>query len=372
MKSWSIPFARVMGVNVRLHMAFLLLLLFVWMSEWERYGPATASRGLALTAVILFSVFIHELAHLVISARAGVRPRMVILLPIGGISIAEQLPASGHEVHELRHEVRIALAGPLANLLLAAIGVAVISVAAPAVKLWQPPFILLGNLPSSFVWVNIALAVINLLPAYPLDGGRILRALFARDQDFLTATRRAVNWGNLFVLLLLFGGLWNRWFMLTGFFLFIAAQFEERTVLFHSVLESVKMDEIMLTDFSTLSPADTLEDALSKAVHTLQDDFPVVRGTEMVGVVSRQKILQALRAGGNAFVQSVMNRAFEIAGRQDSLASAFRKLTTRGLTIIPVVDQERLVGIVTLQNLMHSMGVLAESRRLRRQTQDSA
>jgi CBS domain-containing protein len=173
------------------------------------------------------------------------------------------------------------------------------------------------------------------------------------------------------VLLLLFGGLWNRWLMLTGFFLFIAAQFEERTVLFHSVLENVRMEEIMLTDFSTLSPADTLEDALSKAVHTLQDDFPVVRGTEMVGVVSRQKILQAFRAGGNAYVQSVMNRAFDIAGREDSLASAFRKLTSRGLTIIPVVEQERLVGIVTLQNLMHSMGLLAESRRLRKQIQDA-
>jgi Zn-dependent protease/CBS domain-containing protein len=369
MRSWSIPLARVLGVNLRLHMAFLLLLLFIWMSEWEHYGPATASRGLALTIIILFSVLVHELAHLLVANKMGVRARAVILLPIGGISIAERLPAS--ERYEVHHETRIALAGPAANLLLALIAIAGSYLFAPNTPLWNRPFILLGNLPSSFVWVNLALAAVNLLPAYPLDGGRILRAIFAREQDFVTATRRAVNWGNLFVLLLLFGGLWNRWFMLTGLFLFIAAQFEERTVLFHSVLESVRMDEIMLTDFSTLSPADTLEDALSKAVHSLQDDFPVVRGTEMVGVVTRQKILHALRAGGNAYVQSVMNRAFEISGRQDSLASAFRKLTTRGLTIIPVVEQERLVGIVTLQNLMHSMGVLAESRRLRRQTEDA-
>lgn len=371
MRTWSIPFGRVLDVNVRLHMAFLLLLLFIWTSEWERYGAATASRGLVLTVIILISVIIHETAHIVMARKNGIRPRAVILLPIGGISIAERLPATEQAFGDLRQETRIALAGPLANLLLALLAILATWLFAPAVSLWRPPFILLGNLPSSFVWVNIALAVVNLLPAYPLDGGRILRALFARDQDFLSATRRAVNWGNLFVLLLLFGGIWNRWFMLTGLFLFIAAQFEERTVLFHSVLESVRMEEIMLTDFSTLSPADTLEDALSKAVHTLQDDFPVVRGTEMVGVVSRQKILQAFRAGGNAYVQSVMNRAFEIAGREDSLASAFRKLTTRGLTIIPVVEQERLVGIVTLQNLMHSMGVLAESRRLRKQLQDA-
>src|SRR5262249_10637161 len=239
MRSWSIPFAYVLGVSVRLHLAFLLLLLFIWMSEWEHYGASTASRGLALTAIILISVFIHELAHIVVAQRSGIRPRAVILLPIGGVSIAERLPSLEQQMHELRHEARVALAGPLANFLLAVIAVIGIALFAPGVKLWRPPFILLGNLPSSFVWVNLALAAVNLLPAYPLDGGRILRALFARDQDFVAATRRAVNWGNLFVLLLLFGGLWNRWFMLTGFFLFIAAQFEERTVLFHSVLENV-------------------------------------------------------------------------------------------------------------------------------------
>jgi CBS domain-containing protein len=184
------------------------------------------------------------------------------------------------------------------------------------------------------------------------------------------ATRRAVNIGNVFVVLLMFCGMWNTWLLLAGFFLFVGAQLEERTVLFQSVLENVRMEEVMLTEFSTLSPADTLEDALTKAVHTLQDDFPVVRGTDMVGVVSRQKILQALREEGNAYVQSIMNRAYEIAGRSDTLASAFRKITSRSLTIIPVVDQERLVGIVTLQNLMHSMSVLAESKKLRRSSEE--
>src|SRR5213075_2430178 len=163
--------------------------------------------------------------------------------------------------------------------------------------------------------------------------------------DHDAATRRAVNFGNLFAVLLMFAGLWDYWFMLAGFFLFLASQMEERTLLFQSVLESVSMEEVMLTDFSTLSPADTLEDALSKAVHTLQDDFPVVRGDDMVGVVTRKKILESLRFDGNAYVQAVMSKGYEIADKRESLASAFRKLTARGLTIIPVVDQERLVGI---------------------------
>ncbi len=122
----------------------------------------------------------------------------------------------------------------------------------------------------------------------------------------------------------------------------------------------------MLTEFSTLSPADTLEDALYKSIHSLQDDFPVVRSGDLVGVITRQRIVDALRSNGNGFVQSAMTSAFEIGNRKETLSSAFRKLSARGLTLIPVVDGERLVGIVTLQNLMHSMGLLAERRRLDR------
>jgi CBS domain-containing protein len=126
------------------------------------------------------------------------------------------------------------------------------------------------------------------------------------------------------------------------------------------------MEDVMLTQFSILSPADTLEDALSKAVHTLQDDFPVVRGMEMVGVINKTRIVDALRRGGNGYVQPAMVRSFDVARRTDSLADAFRKLHGRGLSMIPVVDTGRLVGIVTLQNLTHSIALLAESRRLKR------
>jgi len=194
------------------------------------------------------------------------------------------------------------------------------------------------------------------------------------------ATRRAVSIGNSLATVLILAGMlqymqWNNpdgaWLSLIGFFLLIAAQLEERSVVFQSVLETVRLEDVMLTDFATLSPADTLEDALDKAVHSLQDDFPVIRGSDMVGVISKQKILQTLRADGNGYVQAVMNRIFEVAQKKESLASAFRKLTARNLSIIPVVEDQRLVGIVTLQNLMHSMALLAESRKLRKQALNS-
>jgi CBS domain-containing protein len=172
--------------------------------------------------------------------------------------------------------------------------------------------------------------------------------------------------GQVFAMFLIFAGVRNPWLMLMGVFLFIAAQMEDRSLLFQSVIENVRLEEIMLTDFSTLSPADTLEDALNKAVHSLQDDFPVIRDSDMVGVISKQHILRALREDGNGYVQSAMKKAFETAAKNESLAAAFRKIT-RGVTMIPVVDDNRLIGIVTLQNLMHSMGVLAESRKLSRE-----
>jgi CBS domain-containing protein len=128
------------------------------------------------------------------------------------------------------------------------------------------------------------------------------------------------------------------------------------------------MRDIMLTEFSMLSTSDTLEDALHKSVHSLQDDFPVVRGGNLVGVVSRQNILEALRAEGNGYVQGIMTKAFQIAQPDDSLGTTFRRITAgRGLSLVPVVEGERIVGIVTLQNLMHSMGLLAESRKLQQQ-----
>ena len=118
----------------------------------------------------------------------------------------------------------------------------------------------------------------------------------------------------------------NCWFSIIGVFLFIAAQIEDRSAVFRSVLETVRLEDIMLTDFATLSPADTLEDALDKAVHSLQDDFPVIRGGDMVGVVSRQKILQTLRREGNGYVQGVMTKSFQTAQSDDSLVKTLRRI----------------------------------------------
>jgi Zn-dependent protease len=377
MRNWSIPAGHLFGVDLRIHLTFLFLLFFVGVTE-PGVARTTAGGGRAagLVGIIFASVVLHELGHLLASWRAGTRPKAVILLPIGGVALHDDI---GQPLgpRQWKRDTVVALAGPLTNLLAAAIAGAVIFHWLPETHLWAKPYIHSTHLPRSFVWCNVGLALLNLVPAYPLDGGRILRAFLAHNGDSIQATRRAVSIGQTLATVFMLTGMLqyfqgagpeSTWLTLIGFFIFIAAQLEERSAIFHSVLETVHLEDVMLTEFTTLSSADTLEDALDKAVHTLQDDFPVTRGGDLVGVISRRRLLEALRANGNNSVQSEMTRAFEVAEKKESLGSAFRKLTSRNLSLIPVVENQRLIGIITLQNLMHSMALLAESRKLRRET----
>jgi Zn-dependent protease len=369
MKSWSIFGGRFYGVEFRVHVTFVFLLAYFLLPFIRNGDPNALSRGFVLCLLVLSSVFLRELGHALVGARNGLPIKASILMPIGAIALTDP-NARTHGDGQFMREVRVATAGLLVNAFLAGAAGLVLLSLAPLRSLWTPPLVAGETLVKSFFWINIFLLALNLLPAFPLDGGRMFRAWLARSMDYQQATRRAVTLGQFFVVAFMLGGVKSQESLMVGLFLFLATQMEERTAMFQSVAEAVRMEDVMLTHFSTLSPADTLEDALSKAVHSLQDDFPVVSGSDLVGVINRQIIVERLRREGNGYVQGAMNKAFEIASRSESLASAFRKLTTRGLTLIPVVDQERLVGIVTLQNLMHSMGLLAESRRLKKQGED--
>jgi Zn-dependent protease/CBS domain-containing protein len=373
MRSWSIPAGKIFGVEIRVHLSFLFVLLFVGINEQAARVPVSPWRGTALAAIIFSSIVLHELAYILVESRSGMAPRGIVLYPICGVRVFDEtqppLPANW------KRTAAIAAMGPLVNFAVAGIAAMFLGVAMPQSHPWSNPYISPANLAHSIIWANLWLALLNMLPAYPLDGGRVLRAIFSRSMDPLRATRRAVSIGRGFGIAFILAGWWNMpqttWFFVVGVLLFVAAQMEDRSAVFHSVLETVHLEDIMLTDFATLSPADTLEDALEKAVHCLQDDFPVIRSGDMVGVVSRQKILQALRTEGNGYVQAVMNRIFDVAQKSESLSSAFRKLSARNLSILPIVENQQLVGIVTLQNLMHSMALLAETRKLRKAALES-
>jgi Zn-dependent protease len=377
MRRWSIPVLDIFGIHFRMHFSFPLMFFMIWSLEAGR-GPQVALRSFLLMALMLLAVLVHELAHALVAARNGIRVRSVVLLPIAGIALLDEQAQRGLDAPR---EIRIALAGPVVNLGMAILLGASILLFWPQVGLFGFPWLTPFDLPRSLVWAQLFVAALNLLPAYPLDGGRILRALMARSGDQVTATRRAVSIGQFFSFALFVCGglvflgtnsssLWisnNLWIMMAGVFLFLAAQLEDRSMILQAVLERVRVRDVMITDFSTLSPADTLADALKRSVDPPQEEFPVVRGIDMVGVISRQQMAASLEEEGNGYVQSAMRREYLVAGPQESLAAVLRRIGRSGLAMIPVVEGDYLVGIITFQNLMRKLTALS----LRRPTANS-
>jgi CBS domain-containing protein/Zn-dependent protease len=353
-----------MGVEVRVHIFFPLLVLVLFAMS----GPQGWPYGLALFILLVAAVAVRETARLVVAAWLGLRLRAILLLPIGGL-FAYANPESQEKANTGVGQFALALAGPLANGFAGLAAAAAILGASADVRLFDLPLITTTNLLRSMVWMQLLLGALHLLPAYPLDCGRLVRNAFARKHGVGPAGRAAAGLGQALALIAMLGGmlLHDSWLVLAGFFVMIAAQVEDQGVFFQSVVDTVCMREVMLTDFATLSPSDTLADALYRSVHSLQEDFPVVRGPQLVGIISRQRIVDALRSDGNGYVQSVMSRAFQVARPEDTLGATIRRLTAgHGLALIPVTEGGRVVGIVSVQNLMNSMALLAEQRRIER------
>lgn len=353
-----------MGVDVRIH-TFFILLLGVCAAYANMLG-LTGMRGFGLWLLLVFCVMFREIARGIAAAYHGLQLRSILLLPTGGL-LSYTNADSMERSNEPRLQLQMALVGPLASLSLGVILWLTVLGMAPSLPIAIRPFATPAHLIRSVIWLNLFLGLLNLLPAYPLDAGRVLRTYIAKTQGKDSAAKTASIIGQGTGVAAFAAGvlLQSPLLIVAGFFILMGAKLEDQGVLFQSVVDTVFMKDVMLTDFSMLSPSDTLEDALHKAIHSLQDDFPVVRGQNLVGIVSRQNIIEALRAEGNGYVQGVMQRAFPTAQPEDSLGATISRFAGRGMSLVPVTDSGRIVGIVTLQNLMHSMGLLTESRRLR-------
>ncbi len=386
MRGWSFPIGRFFGVEVRIH-AFFLLLLAVAIGVGS-LADLSSGRMLALWLMLLFAVLVREVARSLAAAWFGLELRGILLLPTGGLMTYATLDASERAAQPAMQR-RMAVIGPIASIGFGLLLAAIVIAAAPGVNLLERPWITPSHLLRALVWLNLLLGAINLLPAFPLDGGRVFGGV-AGTGDAGKATGRAggmrpgraglgsglgvgARWGTglgqIIAILLVLSGvvLGNMWLTIMGAFVLIGAHMESQGLMVQSDVDSVLMRDVMLTQFSTLSASDTLEDALQRAVHTLQDVFPVVRGGTLVGAVSRQNIVEALAAEGNSYVQGVMTRSFQTALPGDSLVKTLRRIMgEQGAQLVPVMEGERIVGIITPQNLSLSMGLLNQSRRLRR------
>src|SRR5512143_32198 len=206
MRSWSIPAGKLFGIEIRIHLTFFFLLVFVWAAS-AKQDTAAGGRALGLAGAIFGSVILHELGHALVARRDGVPAKGIILLPIGGITILDEAQVIPESRDSWKRDIRIAIAGPLVNLLLAGAAALILPLVVPGFALWNRPLVHPGNLLRSLVWLNVYLGLFNLLPAYPMDGGRVLRAMFSRQMDAVRATQRAVRIGQAFSMLFMMVGM---------------------------------------------------------------------------------------------------------------------------------------------------------------------
>lgn len=367
MRGWSFPIGRFLGVDVRIHTFFLLLLgLSV---SYASVSGASGGRGFALWLLLLLAVLVREAARAVSAAWFGLDIRSILLLPTGGLfSYASSEATEKAETPEMQK--RMAVIGPIANIGFGLLLAAMSLTAAPDVNLVERPWMSPSHLLRAAVWVNLLLGAVNLLPAAPLDGGRVFRGEFSKTKGGIKSSRAATRLGPAIAVALIIAGLLvpNMWLIMIGGFVLIGAHMEDQGLLLQTDVDAVTMRDVMLTQFSMLSASDTLEDALQRSVHTLQDVFPVVRGANLVGAVSRQSIVEALHSEGNGYVQGVMTRSFQTAQPDDSLVKTLRRIMAgKGAQMVPVLEGDRIVGIITPQNLAHSMGLLNQRRKMRPQ-----
>ncbi|MDE3105475.1 MAG: CBS domain-containing protein, partial [Acidobacteriota bacterium] len=329
-------------------------------------------RGFALWLLLLSAVVVRELARAVAHAWCGLEVRSLLLLPSGGL-VTFATPEVTEQAGAPHLQKRLAMVGPAANLLVGLLLVALTLTIAPQINVMERPWITPSHLLRAAIWVNLLLGVINLLPAAPLDGGRVFRGEFARARGGVKGLRAAAGLSQMISLALLVAGILlpNMWLIVMGIVVMFGGRLEDQGVLLQEDADAVRMRDIMLVDFSTLSASDTLEDALQRSIHSLQDVFPVVRGGNLVGAVSRQSIVQALQTQGNGYIQGIMARSFQTAEPGDSLIKTLRRISNSAATqLVPVVENGRILGIITPQNLSQSMAMLNQRRRLRERSAD--
>jgi Zn-dependent protease len=343
MSGWSWKLGRVAGIDVYMHGTFLILLAWIGVSHYlERHRLADAGAGILFILALFAIVVLHELGHALTARHFGIRTRDITLLPIGGVARLERMP------DEPKQELLVALAGPTVNLVLAAV---LYSVVTPTG--WNEVHRVGGDFLSKLMWVNVSLAVFNLIPAFPMDGGRVLKAILAMRMGDMRATQVAARTGQGLALLLgLIGFFGNPVLVFIAVFVWMGAAAEASTSLMKAALSGTSVGRVMITEFETLAPTDTLQDALSHVVAGFQHDFPVLDGGRVVGVLTRTDLTKGLaQKGADASVAVAMNTGFDTADPAEMVESAVQRLQVSGCPAMPVVRGGELVGILTMDNV---------------------
>jgi len=373
--SWSIKLGTIKGIEIRVHVTFFLILIWAAAEGLSQSGGGwgRAIFGVLSTCLLFVCVVLHELGHSLVAIHFGGRVRNIILLPIGGVAQMESLP------DKPIHELLVAIAGPAVNFVIATV---LMLIALPMIRA-EIPTGLLVTLSSPRAWyvliafvvrllfrlldgidwralvlyllgANASLGIFNLLPAFPMDGGRVLRGLLALWLDYLRATRIAINVGqSLAVILGFFGILTANWMlMLIAVFIFFSAGQEGRVVEARVVLGNLRVEQVLNSQAPSLSPLHSLAHVLDVASHLRQANFPVMQGTRLVGVLTQDDVLAALHQYGvEVRVGRVMRRQFPIVRPTDTLLHARQLIAQSGIKALPVMNGSVVLGLISLQDI---------------------
>lgn len=347
MRRWSWKLGEFAGIGVYVHATFLLLVAWLALRHYMVGDTLAATvSGILFVLAIFACVILHEYGHALTARRYGVTTRDIILLPIGGVARLERIP------DEPRQELAVAIAGPAVNVVIAVLLYAWLRATGTMVPL-EEIAVTEGPFLERLMLVNVILVLFNLLPAFPMDGGRMLRALLAIRLPYGRATRIAASIGQAMALLFGFVGLLGNPFLLfIAFFVWIGAAHESNMVQIRAVLGGIPLGDVMLTEFHRLSPGDPLARAVDLTLAGSQKDFPVVVDGRVVGVLTQSALVKGLREGGESSrTDSVMRTDFEAVDPADLAEAVLPRLQSSDLQLLPVVRDGALIGLINLENV---------------------
>jgi Zn-dependent protease/CBS domain-containing protein len=357
--TWSWKLARVAGIDVYMHATFLILLAWLAIVYWNQdQSVGAVVEGVGFILALFGCVVLHEFGHALTARRYGIRTRDITLLPIGGVARLERMPDKPIE------ELWVALAGPAVNVVI----VLVLYGWLQATSQWQPVGdvgVTEGSFVERVMFANLFLAAFNLLPAFPMDGGRVLRALLATRMEYTRATQAAAVVGQGMAFVFGFLGLYgNPMLIFIALFVWIGAAQEASMVQMKTSLAGIPVRRAMLTRFHTLRPTDTLGDAVDLILSDWQQDFPVVTDGRVEGMLTRSDLLDALGRNGRADpVGHHMQAGCATADASEMLESVLARIQSRACHTVPVVEHGALVGLVTMDNIGEFLMIQAAERR---------
>lgn len=344
---WSLKLARIAGIDLYMHWTFLLLIgwiLFIYLGQGQPLSAALAAVGFILA--LFACVILHELGHALTARRYNIKTRDIILLPIGGVARLERIP------EQPRREFLVAIAGPAVNVVIAAVLFTVV-IALDGLEQLASIQLMRGDFLVRLMWVNVFLVAFNLLPAFPMDGGRILRALLATRLGRQRATTIAANVGQgMAILFGIAGFFFNPFLIFIAVFVYLGAQAEAQMVSASIAMKGLAVKDAMLTRHRTLSADDSLGKAVEELLAGSQQDFPVVDDGAFAGVLRRNDLVKALAAGGrDVKVGDAMSRDCIAVHADEPLDKALQRVREGQCTSAPVIRDGHLVGLLTLENI---------------------